>query len=93
MALIVIARGIVNSTNRLTPDYLKEKGWELVNGYWIEPNVKDRDRVSIVFENHYYRVWHSEKMTFIALESTIEWFEIYFLIIHPDNGRYPLSGI
>jgi len=75
------------------PEYLLKKGWIEQDGYYIEPNMKDRDLVSISFEAHYYHVWHSSKRTFIALESTIEWFESYYLIIHGDNGRYQLAGI
>jgi len=27
------------------------------------------------------------------LESTVEWFELYYLLAHGDNGRYKLAGI
>jgi hypothetical protein len=93
LAIKVIAINIVKHGNQLTPEYLLNKGWIKQDGYYIEPNMKDRDLVSIGFESHYYRVWHSSKRTFIALESTIEWFENYYLIIHGDNGRYKLAGI
>ena len=86
-AIKVIAINIVKYGNQLTPEYLIKKGWIEQDGYYIESNMKDRDLVSISFEAHYYRVWHSSKRTFIALESTIEWFENYYLIIHGDNGR------
>ena len=92
-AIKVIAINFVKHGNQLTPEYLLNKGWIEQDGYYIEPNMKDRDLVSISFESHYYRVWHSSKRTFIALESTIEWFENYYLIIHGDNGRYQLAGI
>jgi len=55
--------------------------------------MKDRDLITIQFESHYYRVWHSSKLTFIALESSVEWFELYYLLAHGDNGRYELAGI
>ncbi len=93
LALKTIAINIVNYGNRLTPEYLLAKGWIFIDGYYIEPDIKDRDLVSISFESHFYRVWHSEKRTFIACESTIEWFENYYLIIHGDNGRYKLAGV
>lgn len=93
LAKKVIAKRLVYSSNLLTPQYLIERGWVEENGYYIEPNLKDRDRISISFEHHYYRVWHSEKRTFFALESTIEWFEMYYLLAHGDNGRYKLAGI
>lgn len=92
-AIKVIAINIVKYGNQLTPEYLLNKGWIEKDGYYIEPNMKDRDLVSISFEAHYYLVWHSSKRTFIALERTIEWFENYYLIIHGDNGRYQLAGI
>ena len=88
-----LAKRLVYSSNRLTPEYLIERGWVEQDGYYIEPNIKDRDRISISFESHYYRVWHSDKRTFFALESTIEWFELYYLLAHGDNGRYKLAGI
>jgi hypothetical protein len=93
LAIKVIAINIVRYGNRLTPDYLLKRGWIKKNGYYIEPNIKDKDLVLIRFENGYYRVWHSDKLTFIALESSIEWFEAYYLIIHPGNGRYELAGV
>jgi hypothetical protein len=85
LAVIFIVNKLKRRDSVLTPEYLKRKHWVYDEGYYIEPYVKDRDRVSISFENGYYRVWHSNNRTFIALETTIEWFEIYYLIIHPDN--------
>ena len=93
LAKKVIAINIVKHGKQLTPQYLIERGWVEENGYYIEPNIKDRDRISISFESHYYRVWHSDKRTFFALESTVEWFELYYLLAHGDNGRYELAGI
>ena len=92
-AIKVIAINIVKHGNQLTPDYLLKRGWVEKDGYYVEPNMKDRDLILIQFESHYYRVWNSEHHTFIALESTIEWFEAYYLIIHPHNGRFELAGI
>ena len=92
-AVEVIAKAIVHSKNRLTPEYLMERNWVEENGYYIEPNIKDRDRISISFEHHYYRVWHGGDRTFFALESSIEWFELYYLLSHGDRGRYRLAGI
>ena len=83
-ALKVIDTNIEEYGNRLTPEYLLNKGWIEKDGYYIEPNMKDRDLISISFESHYYRVWHSADRTFIALESTVEWFEIYYML-HDDN--------
>lgn len=91
LALKVIAINIINHGTRLTPDYLMKKGWILQDGFYIEPNIKDRDLISISFEAHFYRVWHSSKRTFIAVENTVEWFENYYLLLHPDNGIYKLA--
>jgi len=93
LAKKVIAINIVKHGTQLTPQHLIERGWVEENGYYIEPNIKDRDRISISFGSYYYRVWHSSKRTFIALESTVEWFELYYLLAHGDNGRYKLAGI
>lgn len=93
LAKKVIAINIVKYGTQLTPQYLIKRGWIEESGYYIEPNIKDRDRISISFEYHYYRVWHSEKRTFFALESTVEWFELYYLLARGDNGRYKLAGI
>ena len=92
-AIKVIAKRIVKDSNLLTPQYLLERGWVEKDGYYTEPNMKDRDLITIQFESHYYRVWHSSKLTFIALESSVEWFELYYLLAHGDNGRYELAGI
>ena len=93
IAFSIIAKRLVFSNNHLTPNYLIKKGWVETESGYTEPIIKNRDRITISFENHYYRVWHSDKRTFIALESTIEWFETYYLLAHPDNGRYKIAKI
>lgn len=78
--------------NRLQPHHLTSLGFVYAeNGYYFQPNIKDRDRISVEFvENGYgYRVYHSKSMTFIAAENTLEWFETYYLLIHPDNRTNP----
>jgi hypothetical protein len=85
LAIKVIAINIVKHGNKLTPDYLITRGWVERNGYYIEQDMKGRDLVSISFEHHYYRVFHSDKRTFVALASTIEWLENYLLLIRPDT--------
>ena len=78
---------IIRSHSTLTADYLICKGWiteyDEISGktFYVEPDIKDRDKVSLEFENHYYRVWHGRDRTFIALESSIEWLELYLLLI------------
>jgi|TARA_Y100000310_G_scaffold169451_2_gene169511 hypothetical protein len=93
LARKVIAKHIIKHGRTLHPNDLIKLGWVEKDGYYTEPNIKDRDRITIQFENHYYRVWHSADKTFIALESTYEWFEMYYLLIHSDNGIYELAGI
>ena len=96
LALRIIAKNIVIYGNKLTPEYLINKGWILKDGYFIEPNVKDRDLISICWDfdgAEYYSVCHTSKRIYITTETTIEWFENYYLIIHSDNGRYKLAGI
>ena len=92
-ALKIIAFNLVKYGNQLTPDYLLKRGWIEQDGYYFEPNMKDRDVIKIRFEKHWYYVTHSSKKTYIATESTIEWFENYFLLAHGDNGRFELVGI
>lgn len=99
LAMTFIAKRLVHSSNKLTISYLISNGWVTEYDevrkkiFFTEPNIKDRDRVSIEFDGNGYRVWHSEKITFIASETSLEWFEMYYLLIHPDNGRYKLAGI
>ena len=98
LVMIFIAKRLVHSNNRLTPEYLLSKGWVMQEGVgdrviYTELGIKDRDRITIAFSGNGFIVWHSDKLTFIAAETTLEWFEIYWLIIHPDNGRYKLSGL
>ena len=90
-----IVKRIINSTTPLTPQYLIERGWVkefnevLQKTFYVEPNIKDRDKIYVEFENHCYRIWHSDKLTFIALERSIEWFEFYQLLVWRDL-RYEL---
>jgi len=92
-AVKLIANRIVHCQNLLTPDYLKAKGWYEEDGFWIEPNMKECDKIWIQFERHYFRIWHGKERTFIGLESKVEWFEVYYLLAHGDNGRYELAGV
>jgi len=93
LSLSVVANRIVHGEHRLTPQYLTDRGWIYKDGYFIESQIKNRDKIWIQFEHHYYRVWHGPNRTFIGLESTVEWFENYYLLIHGDNGRYELAGV
>lgn len=81
----------ISNGNPLNPTYLYERGWVKEydkvreKEYWVEPNIKDRDKVWIEFEKTWYRVWHGRDKTFIALEHSVEWLENYFILIHADN--------
>jgi hypothetical protein len=98
LALKIISNRVLYSDKRLTPEYLEKRGWVKVNDkykgeLWVEPMTKDRDKIYISFENHWYRVWHSEDKTFITLTTSVEWFEIYYLMSHPHRGMYDLAPI
>ena len=98
LVMTFIAKRLVHSSNKLTPQYLLSKGWIMQEGnddrvLYVEENMKDRDRVTISFSGNGYVVRHSDKRLFIAAETSLEWFEMYYLLIHPDNGRYELAGI
>lgn len=94
-ALKVISHNLVLYETLLTPQYLIDKGWIEEDGYYIESNIKKRDIIYIKFSDngYYYSVFHSINKTFIAEERSIQWFENYYLLIHPDNGRYELCNI
>lgn len=69
---------IFKKGDQLQPWHLSAAGWIVdENGFYVEPNIKGRDKVSIQFENHYFRVYHSEYRTFVALESRKEWLQLY----------------
>lgn len=70
----------------LTEDDLINLGWIRIfddrvdKYYFIEPNIKERDKIWIEFEHHYYRVWHGRDKTFIALKINKEWFDVYYML-------------
>lgn len=78
-----------NTCYPLQPRHLIAMGWVEENGFYFEPNVKSRDRISIQFENHYYRVWHGTDMTFIALKSSLDWFYMYYLLVGSNQKIEP----
>jgi hypothetical protein len=97
-ALKVLANNIVHYGTKLTPDYLEKRGFVKEgpesDAFWFEESVKERDRICIAFRSDdCYTVMHSGRMTFIAIEVTVEWFEAYYMLMHPDNGRYNLAPI
>lgn len=97
LALKAIAKRIIHSTTPLTPEYLKERGWVLEERslglpYWHEPNIKSRDRIWVEFQDGYYRLFQGQDKTFIALESSQEWFDAYYLLVNREQ-RYLLSPL
>lgn len=93
LSISIIANRLVHGQNLLTPEYLIKRGWISDGEFFVEPNIKLRDKLWIRFEDHWFTIYRGEARTFIGLESKIEWFEIYWLLVHSDNGRYELSGI
>ena|SRR5690606_32000696 len=93
LAVKVIANRVVRSDTKLTPQHLESLGWINENGFYIEPNIKERDKIWIQFEHHYYRVYHGERKTFISLQSRKEWFDTYYWLIGDSSLRYALAGV
>jgi hypothetical protein len=91
-ALRTILTRLVNGENYLTEDYLINKGWEFDNdGFYYEPGVKKQYSIYIKFHGgRYYAVYLTDKKIFFANECTIEWFELFYLLQHPDNGRHEI---
>lgn len=81
----IIIRRILKEDNILTPQYLSDRGWIKEDECYVESNVKVRDKIWISFEHYYYRVYHGEEKTFIALRSETEWFETYYLLLNPES--------
>ena len=90
----LFANRIVWHPTILTEDYLLSKGWiKGFDGMYYEPNLKKRDVIYIQIEGNYYTVFHSINKTYITTENSIEWFEMYYMLIHGDNGRYVLANV
>ena len=93
LAIAIFANRIVHCQNLLTPEYLEKRGWIKDGLYYVEKDIKDRDKIWIQFDAHYFRVWKGKEQTFIGLESKVEWFELFYLLSHGDNGRYDLANV
>lgn len=87
----IVASRIITS-EQLTPEHLKSWGWIQEGNFWVEANIKTRDKIWIQFENHYYRVYHGEERTFISLKATIGWFQNYYRLLSPD-ALYAMAGV
>ena len=91
-AIKLMAHRIIRGDNPLRPEHLEIMGFVKDGDYYVEPNIKLRDKVWVQFEAHYYRVFHGGDRTFIALQSRKEWFDNHYLLV---NGirLYDLAGI
>lgn len=94
LALRFLAKQVNGSgaSHKLTPEYLFMNGWvpfydtQTEKTFIVEPHVKDRDKIWVEFEHHYYRVWHGPAKTFIALKASLVWFQLYLLL--NNRGGY-----
>lgn len=81
-----IKHTVSSDDDGLSPDYLKSLGWitefddVLKKTFYIEPNIKKRDKISVEFEQEYYRVYHGKERTFIALETSLKWFQLHYML-------------
>lgn len=91
-AIKLLANRIVHGQNILTPEYLTAQGWAVEHGYFVQPNVADRHKTWIKFDDNYYRVWYGEDRAFVALSKTIEWLELY-LLPHQRGVIFNLAGL
>lgn len=92
----LFAYQIVWNGTPLTREHLLSRGFiqdENAPNSYYQPNIKDRDLITVGFGEGYYIIWHSDKRTYIATEKSIEWFEMYYLLLHGDNGRYKLTNV
>ena len=85
---------IVHSTEMLTAEYLTAKGFINDDGWYVESDLKDENKIWVKFDEHgHATIWHGKEKTFITNESTLEWFEIHYLLAHRDNGIWELAGV
>jgi hypothetical protein len=89
-AMKVIGNTLAFSDNALTPWHLEQLGWKCDGNCWYDPLTKERDRIGIVFYNGFYMVWHGPDKTWIACESSVEWFNVFRLAVERDL-RYVLA--
>jgi len=92
LAMRIISHNIIHSTNKLSKEYLLQHGWVENDGYVYEPNLKEKRTVWINFGDGFYRIFYGEKKTFIALESSFEYFQLFMLTVDNDK-RYQYSPL
>ena len=93
--LKIILDRIYSFDNVLTHDYLIYKGWVLDEDTlcYYEPDVKKKEKVFIrLKKNGFYDVLLGENYSIFKTEKSIEWFELFMLLKHRDNGFYDIIG-
>lgn len=84
--ITLLVKCIAHSKTPLTGADLIAKGFYSEGGFtFTETHVKGRDRITVMLDSTGYRVYHSDNMIFVAAESSKEWFDAYFMLIHQDN--------
>ena len=48
-AMKIVALNLVRYNTKLTPEYLLNKGWVEKDGFYFEPGIKDKYKISIKF--------------------------------------------
>ena len=94
-ALYILFLRIIKGDNYLTPDYLIDKGWVVDDDdFYYEEGVKKKFRIYIKFSDlkNGYMVYLTEEKIYLTYETKIEWFEMFYLLQHPDNGRHEIIG-
>lgn len=94
-SLRILIKRLVECDNKLTPEYLLSLGWVIDDyGFYYEPGIKDKHVVFIKFlSDGYYNVYLTNEKVYFTIESTIEWFEMFSLLQHPDNGRWDIINV
>lgn len=77
---------IIKSNERINVEYLESIGFKSNGTYFVEENVKVRDKIWVELNDGYYRIFHGERKTFIALESSKYWFDVYYFLM--TDGYY-----
>jgi hypothetical protein len=103
MAKTIIANRIVCEHNMLWPAYLLDRGWveDIDSGMFYEKSENSKQRIWVKFYGigqnqkvtHYYKVFYGDNKQLIALESTVEWFEVFYMLSHGKRGRYERARV
>lgn len=91
-AIKLLANRIVHGQNILTPEYLTAKGWVVEDGYFVQPDVVDKYKTWVKFDDNCYRVWYGEDRAFVTLAKSAAWLELY-LLPHQRLDIFRLAGV